>query len=71
MRIKQGPTCNLRMQGVDNPFIPYINDLIAQNPGTISPAQGTAFYPPAAAAIQKRALNIKALSNISYLTVIA
>ena len=71
MRIKQGQTCNLRMQGIDNPLIPYINDLVAQNPGTIAPAQGTAFYPPPPAAIQTRDLNIKALSNISYLTVIA
>ncbi len=43
---------NSRMDAVQSPLIPVIGEMIAQNPGTISLAQGVVYYPPPKEAIE-------------------
>ena len=54
------------MQAVDLPVIPYVNELIARNEGTISLGQGTVFYPPPAAAIHASMETMKATAEHKY-----
>ena len=55
-----------RIQGVQTAIIPIINQLVRENPGTISLGQGVAFYPPPQEAFDEVKKQLKTNSLNSY-----